>query len=87
MIQIIAKLSDDIYTKADIKLKPFNYIPVGRNNELVSKFAEHNAQIEKQLKEAGGKSGQLIAGIKKDVILSEQILYKPQKVVICRLVC
>ena len=79
---ITSKLSDQIYQMADIKLTPFNYVPVGNANELVTKFEEHNAQIEKQVREAGGKKGQLIAGIKKDVILSARLATKPGKVVI-----
>jgi hypothetical protein len=79
---ITSKLSDHIYLMAEIKLTPFNYIPVGHANEWVLKFADHNAQIEKQLKEAGGNHGQLIAGIKKDVILSARLADKPNKVVI-----
>lgn len=79
---LTSKISDEIYKKAEVRLSPFNYIPVGHNNELVSKFREHNDQIEKQLKEAGGKHGQLIAGIKKDVILSARLADKPNKVVI-----
>jgi hypothetical protein len=79
---VTSKLSDHIYMMADIKLTPFNYIPVGNTNELVNKFLEHNAQIEKQLREADGKKGQLIAGIKKDVILSACLATKPGKVVI-----
>lgn len=79
---LTAKLSDHIYKMAQVKLTPFNYIPVGNANELVTKFQEHHAQIEKQRKEAGGKNGQLIAGIKKDVILSNRIAKQPGKVVI-----
>jgi hypothetical protein len=79
---ITAKLSDHIYSLAKIKLAPFNYIPAGNANELVSKFEEHNAQIELQLMESGGKPGQLVAGIKKDVILSSRNANQPDKVVI-----
>jgi hypothetical protein len=79
---ITSKISDHINQMAEIKLKPFNYIPVGNENELVSKFEEHNSQIEKQRREAGGKAGQLIAGIKKDVILSALIGDRPDRVVI-----
>ena len=79
---ITAKLSDHIYKMADAKLTPFNYIPVGNANELVTKFEEHNAQIEKQMRDAGCKPGQLIAGIKKDVILSARLADKPDRVVI-----
>ncbi len=79
---ITAKLSDHIYQNAKISLTPFNYLPVGNANELVSKFADHQAQIEKQRIAAGGKNGELIAGIKKDVILSSRISKQPNKVVI-----
>ena len=79
---ITAKLSDHIYQNAPVKLTPFNYIPVGNANELVSKFSEHHEQIEKQRIETGGKSGQLVAGIKKDIILSSRLAKQPGKVVI-----
>lgn len=79
---LTAKLSDEIYRNADIKLSPFNYIPVGNANELVSKFVMHNDQIDKQFREAGGKEGQLVAGIKKDLILSSRIADRDDRVVI-----
>jgi hypothetical protein len=79
---VTAKISDHIYENASIRLAPFNYVPVGNANELVSKFIEHHVQIEKQFAEAGGARGQLVAGIKKDVILSERIARQPGKVVI-----
>jgi len=74
---LTAKLSDHIYKMAQIKLTPFNYFPVGNANEMVSKFEEHNSQIEKQRKEINGINGQLVAGIKKDVIISSQLINKP----------
>ncbi|MBK8518200.1 MAG: hypothetical protein IPL55_18530 [Saprospiraceae bacterium] len=61
---ITSKISDHIYTKAPLKLAPFPYTP-GNANETVRKFIEHNDRIEKQKVGAGGKNGQLIAGIKK----------------------
>jgi hypothetical protein len=79
---LTSKLSDHIYSQAEVKLTPFNYIPVGNANELVSKFVDHNAQIEKQLNDAGGKHGQLVAGIKKDVILSSRTAERHDRVVI-----
>ncbi len=79
---ITAKLSNHIYEKAEIKLAPFNYIPVGNANELVTKFEAHNTQIEKQFSESEGIPGQLVAGIKKDVILSVRNAAQPTKVVI-----
>ncbi len=79
---LTAKLSDNIWANAEVKLAPFNYVPVGNANELVSKFEDHNAQIEKQLDDAGGRHGQLVAGIKKDVIISSRIAERSDRVVI-----
>jgi hypothetical protein len=79
---ITSKISDFIDRKAEIRLPPFNYIPVGDLNEKVEKFMDHQGQIEKMFKEAGGIRGQLISGIKKDIILSERLAKQPEKVVI-----
>lgn len=79
---LTAKLSDNVWSEAEAKLEPFFYKPVGNANELVAKFEEHNRQIEKQLSEAGAGHGQLVAGIKKDVIVSSRIGERPDRVVI-----
>jgi hypothetical protein len=67
------KLVDDIYLKADVKLAPVTYTPVGNQNELVSKFVEHNTAIEAQRAAAGKPLGAIVGGIKKDVVLSNKI--------------
>jgi len=79
-----AKLVDDIYTHAEIKLEPVTYAPVGDANTLVPKFIEHNQAIENQRIAAGGTPGQLIGGTKKDVVLSNKIVdpARPNHVVI-----
>jgi len=79
---LTAKLSDHIWSEAEAKLEPYFYKPVGNANELVTKFEEHNTKIEKQLAEAGARHGQLVAGIKKDVIVSSRIAERPDRVVI-----
>jgi hypothetical protein len=79
---LTAKLSDHIWSNAEVKLDPFFYKPVGNANELVTKFVAHNAHIEKQLNEAGGRYGQMVAGIKKDVIISSRIAERTDRVVI-----
>jgi hypothetical protein len=79
---ITAKISDDIYENASVKLSPFFYKPLGQENESIEKFIMHNDQIEKQKKEAKGKNGNLIAGIKKDIILSNRLAGSTNKVVI-----
>jgi len=68
------KLVDDIYINSEIKLIPVSYYPVGNQNELVPKFIEHNDDIEIQRTVAGAVLGQLVGGIKKDVILSNKIV-------------
>ena len=78
------KLVDNIYKYSDIKLEPVTYAPVGNLSELVPKFVKHNNDIEKQLKISEAKLGQLIAGIKKDVVISNKIVdtKRPNHVVI-----
>jgi hypothetical protein len=68
------KLVDDIYVHAPIKLEPVTYWPVGNANELVPKFVLHNTAIQDQLKAAGARPGDLVAGIKKDVVISNRII-------------
>lgn len=68
------KLVDDIYVNATVKLEPVTYYPVGNANELVPKFVAHNAAIEEQRKAANGTLGELVAGIKKDVVISNRIV-------------
>lgn len=76
------KLSDDIWKHADIKLEPIPYYPVGDNNSKVYKFIEHNTDINTARDSAGGRPGDLIAGIKKDVVICNAIADKPDKVAI-----
>ena len=69
-----SKLVDDIYKNALIKLAPVTYAPVGNENSTVAKFVEHNTAIEQQRISAGGELGDLVGGIKKDVVISNLIL-------------
>ncbi len=79
-----AKLVDDIYTHATIKLEPVTYPPVGDESTRVPRFIEHNTAIENQRIAAGGILGQLTGGTKKDVVLSNKIVdpARPNHVVI-----
>ena len=54
-------------------MAPVSYWPVENENEKVYKFVRHSTTIDSQLQDAGGKPGQLLAGIKKDVVLSNRI--------------
>jgi hypothetical protein len=76
------KLVDDIYINAEIKLGPVTYAPVGNQNERVTKFVQHNNEIQTQFNSAGGVPGQLVGGTKKDVIISNRIISNPDRVVI-----
>lgn len=78
-----AKLVDDIYIHATIKLEPVTY-PWAEESTRVPKFVEHNTAIENQCTAAGGTLGQLIGGTKKDVVLSNKIVdpTRPNHVVI-----
>lgn len=77
------KLVDDIYLNCEVKLEPVTY-PWSDQSVLVPKFIEHNNDIEKQRKAAGAVLGQLVGGIKKDVVLSNKIVdpSRPNHVVI-----
>lgn len=79
---VTAKLSDHIYKMADKKMVPFSYLPVGNENEKVAKFTMHNSEIERQLADSAGTKGQLVAGAKKDVVLSSGIGAQRDRVVI-----
>ncbi len=68
-----SNLVDDIYKNALVKLEPVPLAPVGNENTLVTKFIVHNKAIENQRLASGGVLGQLVGGIKKDVVLSNKI--------------
>lgn len=73
------KIVDLIYEQADIKLEPITFTP---NSSMVStgKYLQHNELIEKQLE--GKKHNTLIAGHKKDVVLTNRLNHKAEKVAI-----
>lgn len=79
---ITSILSDKIYEAAVQKPSPFFYKPIERENESVNKFMVHNSQIQTQLQALGASAGELVAGIKKDVILSTILDTTQNKVVI-----
>ncbi|MBB5439569.1 hypothetical protein HDC92_003262 [Pedobacter sp. AK017] len=67
------KMSDRIYQSADVKLSP-EPIPPSMQMITVPVFEEHNRLLHQQLERMGAKPGKLIAGNKKDVVLSNQII-------------
>lgn len=76
------KLCDDIWKHATVHLSPITYTPVGNNNEQVYKFVEHNEDINAARDAEGGTIHELIAGIKKDVVICNALKNKPGYVAI-----
>ncbi|MDH7482012.1 MAG: hypothetical protein QHH26_08595 [Armatimonadota bacterium] len=59
------KMVDEIYRQAEVKLEPK---PLTEKREAVETFIKHNSIIEEQRK--GKPLGALVAGIKKDVVIT-----------------
>lgn len=67
------KMSDRIYQLAGFKLTP-EPIPPSIRMITVPVFEEHNKLVQQQLERMGARRGTLIAGNKKDVVLSNKII-------------
>ena len=74
---ITAKVSDDVFAAAQVKLDPK---PLTKDRDTVAAFWQHHQIIEEQLR--GKPRGLLVAGIKKDVVLTNRLKEKPHKVAI-----
>jgi hypothetical protein len=75
------KIADDIYKQAAEKLEP---IPLTEAREAVETFIKHNELIERQrsgIFPPGNHRG-LIGGIKKDVVMTNRLGEKPNRVAI-----
>jgi hypothetical protein len=71
------KMVNDIYQQSAIKLEPR---PLTEQREAMQTFLQHNEIIQEQL---GGKPvGALVAGHKKDIVISNKLKEKPNKVAI-----
>jgi hypothetical protein len=71
------KMVDDIYHRAEVKLEP---PPLTEKREAVETFVQHNRIIEQQRE--GHPPGALVAGIKKDVVITNRLKEKPHRVAI-----
>jgi hypothetical protein len=71
------KVADDVYRQAAVKLDP---IPLTEAREAVETFVRHNALIEEQRR--GQALGRLAAGIKKDVVVTNRLGERPDRVAI-----
>jgi hypothetical protein len=71
------KIVDEVYRSAAIKLEPR---PLTKDRESVQTFVEHNSIIESQ--RAGRQLGLLVAGIKKDVVVTNRLGERANRVAI-----
>lgn len=71
------KMADQIYKQADVKLEPR---PLIQDRESVATFIQHNQIIEEQRK--GSRLGALIAGIQKDVVITNLLQQRTHRVAI-----
>ena len=71
------KMVDEIYLLAEVKLEPK---PLTQDRESMLTFIEHNSIIEGQRK--GKRLSALVAGTKKDVVVTNRIFERPHRVAI-----
>lgn len=71
------KMVDDIYKAAAVKVEPK---PLTEQREAVRSFVAHDAIVSGQL--TGKPLGQLVAGDKKDIVVSNRLKEKPNRVAI-----
>jgi hypothetical protein len=71
------KIVNEVYSAAAVKLEPR---PLTERREAAATFLEHHRAIEEQRR--GGKLGELVAGIKKDVVITNRLAEKPNRVAI-----
>ena len=74
---ITVNLSDEIFRKADLQLEPR---PLTKDRDATTTFYQHHQIIEEQRQ--GQPLGLLIAGIKKDVVLTNRLQEKANRVAI-----
>lgn len=75
------KMVDAIYAAGEVKLEPAP-MPPSAKMTTVAVFAEHNGTVAKQRGAANAKLGALIAGHKKDIVITPKLVQSPGKVAI-----
>jgi len=71
------KMVDAVHASAEVKLDPR---PMTDRRQAVETFVQHNAIVEGQ--RAGKRTGALVAGIKKDLVITNRLKDKPNRVAI-----
>lgn len=75
------KMVDAVYHQAEIKLSPRPQKP-GPQMMSIPYYERHDKTIQKQREASGAQPGQLIAGHKKDVVISNRLNQHPHSVAI-----
>lgn len=75
------KLVDKIYQQAEVQLSPSPQKP-GPQMMSTPYYQRHDNTIKQQRIQAGAQAGELIAGHKKDVVITNRLDHKPQSVAI-----
>ncbi|NRA67306.1 MAG: hypothetical protein HRU19_22675 [Pseudobacteriovorax sp.] len=75
------KLVDAIYKQSSVKVKPRPMKP-GKQMTSSRYYNQHNKTVQKQIDRIQELPNQLIAGHKKDIVLSRKLSKKPQAIVI-----
>jgi len=76
-----ARMVDAIYRQAAIKLPP-RPLPPSDRMRTTGYFLDHERQLQGQLREQAATPGALVAGHKKDLVLTERLRRKPGRVAI-----
>ncbi len=74
------RMVDDIWAHAPVQLAPFPFNPQQHDILSPALFYQHHQQIE--LQRAGQPLGQIVAGIKKDVVITGLLATNPNRVAI-----
>jgi hypothetical protein len=75
------RMVDAIYAQADVRVSPSPMTP-GSTMSSTDYFLRHDATVDAQFANAGARHGLLVAGHKKDVVLSNRLSRAPGRVAI-----
>lgn len=78
-VLLTRRMSNDIWLRADVRLEPR---PLTEERESPLSFLEHHRIIEAQLVERGTRRGALVAGHKKDVVVTNRLRERAGRVAI-----
>lgn len=81
MVLPTTRMVDAIHAQASVRLSPAPMEP-GAQMASTQYFLRHNATVEAQRQRTGGRLGQLVAGHKKDLVLTNRLNSNPGRVAI-----